>query len=183
MSVAYSANLIPAMTSATAPSGVASESGYVTDRVAWKSFNHTNADYADGWLAGVMTGWLQYQFPAAHTVTRYAVTSRNEADPNVMDPKTWTFEGSNDGAAWTPLDAQTNVTDWAATPNVRKVFDLANTTAYAYYRLDITASNGTYVGVGEMEMMEDAGAPPPPATYVPRSIGSGIGSGIASGIA
>ena len=155
---AYTDNIIPVMTSATAPSGAASASSEFTVGAglpAWKAFNHANADLWGGWMveAGT-TGHVQYQFPAAHIITQYAVTSRNEGIYS-CPPKTWTFEGSTDGATWTTLDTQTNITDWAATANVRKVFDFTNATAYAYYRLDITASNDAgYVGVGEMEMME-----------------------------
>lgn len=157
--MAYSGNLIPTMTSATAPSGVASASGnYNATYAEWKAFNHMNAVYADSWLnpaAAGQVGWLQYQFPTASIVTGYAVTSQN--DVASYQPKTWTFKGSNNGTTWVTLGTQTNVTDWAATPNVRKVFGFANATAYAYYRLDITASNdGVHIGVGELEMMTGA---------------------------
>jgi len=167
--VAYTDNIIPTMTGFTAPSGVASGSSQynTTTRSYWRAFNHANAVADDSWITagGATTGYIQYQFSAAHVITRYAVTSDNEAAPNVRAPKTWTFKGSNDGAAWTTLDTQTNITDWATSPNTRKVFDLANSTAYAYYRLDITESNtATYLGVGELEMMETAAAPPPGGT-------------------
>lgn len=146
-------NLIPAMTSATTPSGVATSSGdYSSTYAKWKAFDHLNGA-TNSWMGPTgTTGYIGYQFPAAHVVTRYAVTSRNVAWSGA--PKTWTFEGSNNGSTWVTLDAQTDITSWAATPNVRKVFDFVNTTAYAYYRLDITASNGSYVGIGELEMME-----------------------------
>jgi len=154
-------NLIPAMTSATAPSGVASASSeFGPLRPPWKAFDHVNPTDAGGntgWMPTTgTTGWLQYQFTAAHVVRRYAVTTRNEGT-NSYSPKTWTFKGSTDGTTWVTLDTQTNITDWAASANVRKVFDFANSTSYAYYRLDITASNDArYVGVGELEMMEAA---------------------------
>ena len=150
----YTANIIPAMTSATAPFGVASSSGNSSSYVEWRAFDHTNSvGGGAAWVAPSATGWLQYQFPIAHLIRRYAVTSRNSTT-YVLPPKTWTFQGSNDGLTWDTLDTQTNITDWATSPNVRKVFDIANTTAYAYYRIDVTASNGTTVGVGELEMME-----------------------------
>jgi len=148
----HTANIIPAMTSATAPSGVASSSGdYGAAQPSWAAFNHAAA--YPYWMAPVgTTGRLQYQFPAAHVITRYAITS---PDPQNGVPKSWAFEGSNDGSTWDTLDTQTNITDWAAENLVRKIFDFSNTVAYAYYRLDITASNAaSYVGVGELEMME-----------------------------
>ena len=53
------------------------------------------------------TGWLRYDFGAgnAQTVKRYTVVSADVAD---RDPKTWTFQGSNDGSTWTTLDTQSN---------------------------------------------------------------------------
>jgi F5/8 type C domain len=149
----YIANLIPAMTSNTAPSGVASASSeYDPNYAAWKAFD--KAGYSQRWCtAGTTAGWLQYQFASAHTVTSYAITSPSNVGDGV--PKSWTFKGSNDGAAWTTLDTRTNIVDWAALANTRKVFDFTNATAYAYYRLDITASNAApYLAVGELEMIE-----------------------------
>ena len=53
------------------------------------------------------TGWLRYDFGAgnAQTVKRYTVISADVAN---RDPKTWTFQGSNDGSTWTTLDTQSN---------------------------------------------------------------------------
>ena len=156
--MAYTANLIPAMTNYTAPSGVVSASGsYDANYLAWRAFDHVNVTNTNPWIAAAgTTGWLQYQFPTAHVVTRYAITTRATSGL-AMTPKTWTFKGSNDGAAWTTLDTQTDITYWAALFNERKVMDIATTAAYAYYRLDITASNdASYLAVGELEMMADA---------------------------
>jgi len=152
----YTANIIPTMTSNTAPSGVASSSSQLNPGyAAWKALDHQNADIY-GWFSSSSGPpfWLRYQFASAHVVTRYAVTSRNEASPR--PPKTWELQGSNDGATWDTLDSQTDITDWAALLNERKVFDIANATPYVYYRLYITAgNNATYVGVGELEMMTE----------------------------
>jgi hypothetical protein len=162
--VDYSADLIPTMTSATAPSGVVTSSGdYSTTYAKWKAFDHLNTDntgYAWASPVGGIPGWVGYQFPTAHVITRYAVTIRaDHLDAPGQSPKTWTFEGSTDGSTWDTLDTQTDITDWATADGVRKVFDFANSTAYAYYRLDVTAVNGaTIIGVAELEMMEDAAA-------------------------
>lgn len=152
----YSANLIPTMTANNAPSGVASSSGAYDEvsYAAWRAFNHVTTGHPSYWCnVSGKTGSVQYQFPTAHVFTRYAVTSPWAAGDGV--PKSWAFQGSNDGAAWTTLDTQTGVVDWAATGAMRKVFDFANATAYAYGRLNITDSNAAgNVAVGELEMME-----------------------------
>ena len=147
-------NLIPTMTTDTAPSGEASASGsYSGAYLAWKAFNHASGL----WQMTGEVGWLQYQFPEAHIVTQYTIYPDYYA-AGTWPPKTWTFKGSNNGTDWTTLDTQTNVSGWGTPPNTLKVFPFANTTSYTYYRLDITAGlDNAYVGVGELEMMEVQG--------------------------
>ncbi len=146
----------PLMTSNSAPYGAASASSEVAGTyLAWKAFDGTNppTDADSGWVATGITGWLRYQFPAAQVAKRYTVTNRN-AGALTRAPKAWTFEGSNNGTTWDVLDTRTNQTDWAGGTVITKSFDLANTTAYLYYRINITESNdATYVGLGEMEIL------------------------------
>ncbi|MCF7786525.1 MAG: discoidin domain-containing protein [Prosthecobacter sp.] len=85
------------------------------------------------------TGWLRYDFGAgnAQTVKRYTVISADVAN---RDPKTWTFQGSNDGSTWTTLDTQSNQA--FVNRNHANTYNLGNTTAYRYYQIDVTANNG-----------------------------------------
>ncbi|MEO5912767.1 MAG: DUF1349 domain-containing protein, partial [Luteolibacter sp.] len=85
------------------------------------------------------TGWLRYDFGAgnAQTVKRYMVTSADVAN---RDPKNWTFQGSNDGSTWTTLDTQSSQT--FANRSQSKTYNVANTTAYRYYQLNVIANNG-----------------------------------------
>jgi alpha-L-fucosidase len=86
------------------------------------------------------TGWLQYRFAngAAWAVSRYRITSAG--DVQERDPKDWQLQGSWDGAAWVTLDTRTNQ-DFASRLETH-IYDCANTTAYPYYRLLITANHG-----------------------------------------
>ena len=142
---AEAADLVPIMTSNTAPSGVASASNEATGYEAWRTFDDTSGTY---WLCSAPTGWLSYRFAVARVITRYRITSLVAA----RSPKTWTFEGSNDGASWTTLDAQTNVTGWVA--GTARAFEVySNETSYAYYRLNVTANNGDpHLSIGQWEM-------------------------------
>ena len=98
---------------------------------------------------GVSSGWLRAQLASAVVETQYKITRRDDL-PN-RNPKTWTFEGSNDGTTWTVLDTQTNIT-WPTAGEV-KTFTFANSTAYSYYRLNISANNGdTYLSVAELAL-------------------------------
>ncbi|HYT92746.1 MAG TPA: PA14 domain-containing protein, partial [Gemmataceae bacterium] len=95
------------------------------------------------WLGNMTaTGsWLQYQFAGgiANAITAYAITSA--ADTPSRDPRSWQLLGSNDGTTWTTLDTQTNQS--FSGRSVTKTYSLTNTTAYRYYRLAITANNGS----------------------------------------
>jgi hypothetical protein len=85
--------------------------------------------------------WLQYQFAggAAYAITAYAITSA--PDTPSRDPRSWQLLGSNDGTTWTTLDTETNQS--FAGRSVTNTYSLSNTTAYRYYRLLITANNGS----------------------------------------
>jgi len=94
-------NLVPAMTSNTSPSGVASDSNGSSN--AWRVFDRT----ADGWTSGIyftpnLPAWLQYDFGSQKEVTDYAVTGCGVAST----PNDFVFEGSNDGSSWDVLDVQ-----------------------------------------------------------------------------
>ena len=60
------------------------------------------------------------------------------------DPRDWTFEGSNDGQDWTVLDTRSGEDFSARENNTASTtkYTIDNTTAYAFYRLVITANNG-----------------------------------------
>ncbi|NUO35512.1 MAG: hypothetical protein HOQ27_10690, partial [Dermatophilaceae bacterium] len=96
---------------------------------------------------GFSSGWLRLQFPSAVKLTTYAIRRRD--DIPARNAKAWTFEGSNDGTAWTVLDTRTNIT-WP-TAGETKSFSFANSTAFTYYRLNVSANNGdTYLSVAEL---------------------------------
>jgi hypothetical protein len=106
--------------------------------------NETAAQAFDGnintkWLMFENTGWLEYDLgssPAA--VTQYNISSAS--DWPTRDPQSWQFQGSNNGSSWTTLDTQTSQSfSGALTTND---YPISNTTAYRYYRLNITANDG-----------------------------------------
>ncbi len=132
-----SANIIPTMTSNTAPSGIASASAFFASGYSpWYAFayNLPNGDQQT-WVSSGNNGWLQYQFPVAHTVIRYQITNRDE--PMTRAPANWTFAGSNDGTSWTTLDTQSNP-NWYSSRATVFTIDIPNTTAYSYYRLTVS---------------------------------------------
>lgn len=96
-----------------------------------------DGDPATAWRvadAGAGASW-QVELPAARALTGYALTTTTAGAD--LDPRSWRFEASNDGATWTTLDTRTDV---ASGPRGgERAFTVANTVAYALYRLTITS--------------------------------------------
>jgi hypothetical protein len=144
-------NLIPVMTSNTAPSGTAfSSSQYNVNTMAYMAMNGTLISQGDAWMSNALqTGNMGYIFPSPVIVKYYNLYS--QIGQAARAPKNWTFEGSIDGTNWDVLDTRTNIVGWAD-GTVRK-FTLNNGNSYSRYRLNITANNGNmFVSVGELEM-------------------------------
>lgn len=81
--------------------------------------------------------WVQYRSTVPAIVTRYTITSANDVEER--DPKDWTLLGSNNGSTWTTLDSRTE--EDFPTRLLTRTFEISNTQAYTYYRLNIL-SNG-----------------------------------------
>jgi regulation of enolase protein 1 (concanavalin A-like superfamily) len=109
------------------------------------------------------TGWLQYDFGAnnAQTVKRYTI---NSADVAARDPKDWQFQGSQDGSTWTTLDTRSGQSFLVV--QAQNTYDIGNTTAYRYYRLNITGNNGAGgTAISELGLWSDTGRTIPDGRY------------------
>jgi len=150
-------NVVPQMTSNTAPNGVVSASTFRIGWEPWKSFDRIDTD-GGGWTTndGVTTGWLAYEFPKHTNIASYAITAHSSASWVSLVPKDWTFEGSNDGVKWKTLDMRVNVTSWAA--KEKRSFSFNNTAKYKMYRINVISINGGgYLNINELEMFEGNG--------------------------
>lgn len=142
-------DLVPTMTSASSPAGVASTSyEYSSDYAGWKVFDKNAGTLWSGG-GGTLPQWVQYQFATAQVVQKYILTG----DATVArSPRTFTLSGSNDGTNFTVLDTRLNETGWSA--GEKRTYRFANPTAYLYYRINITAVNGdTYTELRAVEFM------------------------------
>jgi hypothetical protein len=149
--VQEAADLVPIMTSNTAPSGVAAASSeYDPGYAAWRAFSDVPGDRWATAGSDPAPWWIEYQFGSARVITWYSFMP-GAGEPIGETPKTWTFEGFN-GSAWDVLDTQANVTDWAA--DTPKDFDvLDNETAYERYRLHVSANVGSaYCALSALQM-------------------------------
>ncbi|MGB8945672.1 MAG: GH92 family glycosyl hydrolase [Streptomyces sp.] len=90
------------------------------------------------WLTFAPTGWVEFDLDEPAKAITYALTSANDHDER--DPKDWTLQGSTDGKDWKVLDTRKGET--FDKRHQTKKYDFENGTAYAHYRLEVTANNG-----------------------------------------
>ncbi|MCX2493745.1 discoidin domain-containing protein [Pedobacter sp. PF22-3] len=83
--------------------------------------------------------YLQLAFPSVQQVASYTLTSGNDAPSR--DPKNWKLSGSIDGNSWVDLDTRTGET--FSDRNITKTYNFKNKVLYKFYRLSITANNGS----------------------------------------
>jgi glucose/arabinose dehydrogenase len=127
--------------------------------------NETEAQLVDGsvgtkWLVRTPTGWVVAKLGAPVVVSRYALTSANDFEGR--DPRNWELQGSADGQNWTTLDTRTGET--FAQRFQTKQYTFTNSTAYQYYRLNITANNGDpLIQLAELWLIGPDAGPPPEA--------------------
>lgn len=149
-------NLIPIMTSNTAPSGesfaseeliVGSYKGY-----AYKAFDRSIVDNGD-WTIHNSEGYIGYKFKNKVNIIKYGIMPY--VYNNILDRplKNFRFEASNDNINYDILDVQSNITNWNI--NVEKLFNITNKKEYLYYRLYILNGGGNssgYIGLGNLSM-------------------------------
>jgi len=102
------------------------------------------------------TGWVQFTASTPFVVSSYALTSANDAAGR--DPKNWNLQGSNDGSTWTALNTQSNQT--FAARFQKNTYTLANTTAYRYFRLNITAVATPSLNILQLAELDLVGSVP-----------------------
>ncbi|PRH85483.1 hypothetical protein C5L14_21075 [Labrys okinawensis] len=168
-------NPVPKMTSNTAPSGTAA-AGSTGLGAPWNAFDR---DSGTAWHSNTPSNeWVSYTFPSTKIVVGYSVSAYAGlvAATPVTDraPKSWTFEGSNDGTNWTVLDSQFAQSNWSA--GETRYFRFTNTTAYTGYRLNVSTNNGgTVITVGDLAFTEDMATAP--AITITASSTTGINAG------
>ena len=138
---------IPKMTGNTVPSGTVNAGSDTSN--AWKAFDQdaaTSATFWNGTGVGSGTAWLSYQFTSAKIIKRYYFWRSNF----IGRPTAWIFQASNDGSTWVDLETISNTGTTSYLSGV-----LPNTTAYLYYRINVTGvTSGTLTYIYQLEMTE-----------------------------
>jgi hypothetical protein len=150
-------NIIPIMTSSTSPEGEVIFSDEQTNFEAFRAFDKKLGSNKP-WMTnnGVNTGYIGYRFTSPRRIVKYSINSRTDNSSFPNSPKSWTFEGSQDGVDWEVIDTQINIVSWTSTGE-EKSFQLKNNKDYIYYRVNITESNSSLVAIAELKMFETLG--------------------------
>lgn len=139
-SVVGAARLPVNMTSNTAPSPlVASASKSESGVGPWKLFD---GDASTFWGSGLgsSTEWAKVDLGAGNAVTVASYSLQASPATMALMIKDFTYEGSNDDAAWNVLDTRAGQTGWT-TGQVRSFTLAAVSAAYRYHRIRPTAGN------------------------------------------
>jgi hypothetical protein len=136
---------------------VAAASSFFAGLDPWKAFDGQAGPSNNYWIGtGSAVDWLRIDIGTGRSKLcgRYDVQVNNVPEP-ARAPKNWTFEGSNDASAWTVLHTVTNQTGWASN-ETRSFTPTVQTTAYRYFRINITANNGdaTYTQIQELFLFQ-----------------------------
>ena len=103
------------------------------------------------WLSDQNSCWLQYDATegVSYIAKKYTFFA-NEG----LRPESWTFKGSNDADTWDTLDSETSYVYTEASEE-GYTFTFSNSTAYRYYRLDITDQEWRGTGVSQLYIYHD----------------------------
>lgn len=141
-------NIVPLMTSNTAPSGEVSASSESSGYEAYHVFDKTLIDNSSWKSIGFVPAWIKYDFFTNKRVDYYTITLRELQE--LYEPFTWELQGSNNDSDWTTLDSQSNIS-WII-PLQKKFFAVSASGYYRYYRLYITDSSKKEIAIGELEL-------------------------------
>ncbi|PYE51670.1 hypothetical protein HUB98_06515 [Paenibacillus barcinonensis] len=160
----YSVPYVPKETAVpiqTAPSTKVFSSPLFQNSVyfAYRAFD--GIDSVTPFLGAGTNGFLGYEFDEPIIIRGYAIKSyvASNSDLRTAVPKDWTFEGSNDGANWTVLDARVNQI-WSIPATEEKEFAInpSNQKSFKFYRINWTTNNGyaNYTAINELKMYKSS---------------------------
>ncbi|SIO54004.1 chondroitinase-B domain-containing protein [Chitinophaga niabensis] len=98
--------------------------------------NNTTTKY---FISGKNALWVQYQSTVPAIVVKYTLTSGD--DVASRDPRDWTLLASNDSTNWDTLD--TRVGETFPSRGLTQTYAIADSASYIFYRLYVTANNGS----------------------------------------
>jgi hypothetical protein len=138
----YSVDIFPIMTSNTAPSPyvVTFSSRFSTGEDGWMAFNDNPNNIWSS--SGTLPAWLKIDIGAnTYVANVLTMTSRNDNIAYVpYTAKDFTLAGSNDDVTYTTLLTASAAT-WGL--GTKQAFPFSNSASYRYYKINVTANQGT----------------------------------------
>lgn len=146
-------DITPQMTSNTIPTPyvTSASSIYGASYEPWKAFNSIYNQPEDCWAtrAGTTDGWIKFDFGTKTRVSAFSIHAMSTINYLPNSPKTFSFDGSDDGTTFTTIRSFTNQTGWSVLEG--RTYQLGGAVNYRYYRLSISENNGgTYTAVAEL---------------------------------
>jgi len=142
-----------------------SDPGTVTDNGVNVPSGETSDNAIDDttdskFLSFSLSAYLQYQYAAGDKKRVVAVTMTSGGDAPERDPSEVLLTGSQDGNNWTPIHTETGITFSSRGEKIG--FNVNNTTAYEYYRLEMSCDNGKddIIQIDEIEFLSAVNFPP-----------------------
>ena len=143
-SAALPLSSIPAMTSASAPSGAASASSeYDAGYQAYKAFDQSVGYWATS-STNMTNQWLRYSFPTPRSVHTIELTPGDEGGPTK-----WRLEYSDDGSTWVPV---LSVPSYTPARDVKTTHAVIAAGKHTHWRMFAETAT-TYCSVKEMQLL------------------------------
>jgi hypothetical protein len=130
-------NQVPAMTSATAPSGQVTRSGvYDSGYEGWKTFDSSPTSL---WISqvGQTPAWVAYAATSPRYVNKYSITYAN-GSILTRAPRNWQLQGWN-GSSWSTIDNRVSQRGWLGLET--RSYLVTIPASYTSYRLYVTEDN------------------------------------------
>lgn len=117
----------------------ASSTSVYADLQPYKAFDRSTSGKFE-FEANVTSGWIQIQLPEAKIANIFQIGARNDGDYKDT-PRNYSLDASNDSETWDTLFSIENSDNWSA--GQIRTYTLENSTAYTYYRLNISNPQAT----------------------------------------
>lgn len=142
-------NVVPQMTSHTAPSGEVTARGAYNP--AWQAFDRNDVTYwYDNSSSASNPSWIQYRFTEPKLINKILIQSASISGSS-HGLKEFTLWGSNDGSNFTEIFSELNHPNSTA----KETYTFSNDTEYLYYKFIFgTSHHSYYTLVNTIEMYE-----------------------------
>ncbi len=141
----------PLMTANNAPSPFVINASSIGN-TSWQPYLAFNRNYVNNtnqFQAAASSAWLSVNYGSPKVIVQYNIWGHSSGG----NPNNWTFEGSSDNVNWTVL--HTVISTAVPTNGSYNSPNIGNTTAYQYYRLNVSSiASGTVVIITELETFE-----------------------------